>query len=782
MRARRMIERYAGFLERTRWPVIIAVLSLAAAAAWGTRLLSFDASYEAYFSERNPQLAAWHAFQRVYSRSDNILFVLAPRDGEVFSREVLDAVAWLTEQAWQVPWSRRVDSITNFQHTEAEGDNLIVRDLVENAATLDDARIAAVRDIALAEPLLRDRLVSPDRQVTAVNVTVQIEQGDARKTAEAMSFCYALRDEFTRRHPAIDMYLTGGIVMDHAFPEASLDDIRTLVPLAYAVIFITMLVLLRSLAATLLTTLVLVLAATSGMGLAGWLGIELTPPSVGAATIIMTLAVADSIHILISLMHALARGMDRRAALCESLTVNLQPVTLTSVTTAIGFLSMNFSDAPPFHDLGNITAMGVLAAWVYSLTLLPALLLMVPLRIPVEARRGALMRALAERVIGWRRALLWAGALSVLAAGAVIPRLEINDQFVKYFDTSIAFRRDTDFVTAHLSGISQLEYSLGAGGESGINEPAYLQHLQAFAQWFEQQPETVHVNSIHLLYKRLNKNLHADDPAWYRLPDTRELAAQYLLLYEFSLPYGLDLNDQINVEKSASRLTVTTGDLSTRELRDLEARAAQWMADNLPAHMQSAATGPAIMFAYISERNIRTMFRGTAFAVLMIMTILTLALRSVRLGLVSLLPNLAPAVLAFGTWALVVGQVGLVVSVVFAMALGIVVDDTVHFLSKYRHARRDKGLSAEDAVRYAFTTVGTALWVTSVILIGGFALLALSPFQLNQHAGLLMAITIAFALLADFLFLPPLLLAVDSSGQATRRSRGPDRANRARKN
>jgi predicted RND superfamily exporter protein len=756
-----MLERYVDWLSGARWLMVILVLAVAGAAASGIRLLTFDASYEAYFSERNPQLAAYHAFQRVYSRSDNILFVLAPRGGEVFARETLSAVEWLTSQAWQVPWSRRVDSITNFQHTEAQGDDLYVRDLIENAESLSDAELAATRAVALAEPLLVNRLIAPDARVTAVNVTVQIEQGDAEKTAETMAFAHALRDRLIARYPDFDVYLTGGVVMDHAFPEATLDDIRHLVPLVYLVIFFIMLLLLRSITGTLATALVLVLAATTGMGLAGWIGIPLTPPSVGAATIIMTLAVADSIHILITLIHAQGRGLERRDAVLESLRINLQPVTLTSLTTAIGFMSMNFSDAPPFRDLGNITAMGVLAAWLYSLTLLPALLLMLPVSARAETTSAARMRWIGDFVVRYRRQLLWGGCLTVVAFGALITRLEINDQFVRYFDESIQFRRDTDFTNAHLTGIAQLEYSLDSGEGSGINEPAYLAHLKALAQWFEQQPETVHVNSLHTLYQRLNKNLHGDDPAWYRLPQRRELAAQYLLLYEMSLPYGLDLNDQINVDKSATRFTVTTKDISTRAMRDLEARAEDWMRANLPDTMRTSATGPAIMFTYISERNIRTMFWGTALAVLLIVTTLAIALRSVKLGLISLVPNLTPAILAFGTWAVTVGQVGLVVSVVFTMALGIIVDDTVHYLSKYLRARRVDCRPPAEAVRYAFTTVGTALWVTSVILIGGFALLAFSPFQLNQQTGLLMAITIGFALVADFLLLPPLLMAVD---------------------
>ena len=315
--------------------------------------------------------------------------------------------------------------------------------------------------------------------MTAINVTVQIEQGDAAKTRETMEFTFALRDEFRARYPSIAVYLTGGVAMNHAFPEATLDDIRHLVPLVYAVIFLTMLALLRSLNATLVTALVLVLASSTGMGLAGWLGIPLTPASIGAATIIMTLAVADSIHILATLRDALARGLDRQAALYESLRVNLQPVTLTSLTTAIGFMSMNFSDAPPFHDLGNITAMGVLAAWFYSLTVAPALLSMVPLRVSASTGQTAVMERFGDFVVAHRKLLLRGGTLTVVGAGALLPRLEINDQFVHYFDTSMQFRRDTDFATQHLTGIAQLEYSLDAGAASAINEPAYLQYFCA---------------------------------------------------------------------------------------------------------------------------------------------------------------------------------------------------------------------------------------------------------------------------------------------------------------
>jgi hypothetical protein len=254
--------------------------------------------------------------------------------------------------------------------------------------------------------------------------------------------------------------------------------------------------------------------------------------------------------------------------------------------------------------------------------------------------------------------------------------------------------------------------------------------------------------------------MHADDSSWYKLPDSRNLAAQYLLLYEMSLPFGLDLNNQIDIDKKSTRITVTLKTLSTKQVLDVEERIDQWMTDNIP-ELKTTGASPTIMFAHIGMKNIISMLSGTTAALILISIILVFALGSWRYGLLSLIPNLIPAGMAFGIWAIINGEIGLALSVVTAMTLGIVVDDTIHFLSKYLRARREKGLNAEDAVRYAFSTVGVALWVTSVALVAGFLVLATSSFQLNSGMGLLTAIVIALALIVDFLLLPPLLIKLD---------------------
>jgi len=255
--------------------------------------------------------------------------------------------------------------------------------------------------------------------------------------------------------------------------------------------------------------------------------------------------------------------------------------------------------------------------------------------------------------------------------------------------------------------------------------------------------------------------MHADDPEWYRLPDDRQLAAQYLLLYEMSLPYGLDLNNQINVDKSATRFTVTVDNLSSQEFRVLKENAEAWLVANTPPPMHAEGTGTTVMFTYLMFRNMQKMIQGTFAALLLICLCLCVAFRSIKMGLLSVIPNIIPPVMTFGVWAVLVGRAGHAASFVTAIALGIIVDDTVHFMSKYLRARHEQGLDSQGAVRYAFSTVGLALCITTAILVAGFSVLAQSAFELNATMGLLTAIMIAMALVVDFLLFAPLLMAID---------------------
>jgi predicted RND superfamily exporter protein len=728
--------------------------------------LEFANNYRVFFSDENPELTAFENLQATYTKNDNFLFVLEPSGGDAFSADTLAAVEELTEAAWQIPFAIRVDSISNFQHSYGDGDDLIVEDLFRGTAQMDAAERYRRGDIALDEPLLRNQLVTQDGAVTAVNVVLQYPEQSLTEVPDAVAHARELREQIETQYPGVGVSLTGVSMLNNAFAETGISDLGTLVPVMFGVILLLTLLILRSATATFATLLVIMLSSMVGMGWAGFMGIKLTPISGSAPIIILTLAIADSIHILLSLRTAMREGMNKSDAIVEAIRLNFLPVSITSITTIIGFLALNFSDSPPFWHLGNITAVGILAAWAYSITLLPALIRILPYRVrPTnEVNRGErFMGRLAEMVIANPLRLLFAMGGATLVFIAFIPTMELNDQWTRYFDDRIEFRRETDQALQHF-GMYPIEYSVPARSAGGVSDPEYLAHLEDFTDFLRQQTSVAHVYSLSDIMKRLNKNLHGDDPDYYRTPEDRELGAQYLLLYELSLPYGLDLNDRINIDKSATRVSVTLGDVNSIQTKDFLNTTDAWMSENLPAWMQTKPTSAQVMFTYIAERNVDNMISGTIVAIALIALILMLALQSVQLGILSLIPNGLPILATFGAWALIVGEVGFSVATVASISLGIIVDDTVHLLSKYVRARRERGGSAADAIRYAFQSVGVAIVVNTVILSTGFLVLLTSSFKVNADMGLLTALAIAFALILDFLFLPTLLLLIDRVG------------------
>lgn len=754
------MNKFEWIIKHHFWVIFISLLFVVLTGG-GAIFIKETNDYRIYFDENDPLLQEAEALQDTYSREDNVLFVIAPKYGHVFTKEILSMVKQLTKAAWNIPYSTRVDSVTNFQYSRADGDTIVVADMVEEPTILSEEQLSALRETVLKEPLLVNRLISPQAHVTAVNVTVQLLNSD-KEVPEVVAHARQLAEQMRAEYPNINIYLTGIVLMNNAFPESSKKDMETLIPAMFGLVIILLVVLLKKWPATVATIIVFLFSIVAAMGLAGWLGIKLSPAAASAPLIIMTLAIADSVHILISYHHFLIHDkLERRAAITEAVRINLQPVFLTSLTTAIGFLSMNFSDSPPFHDLGNITAMGVVTAFILSVTLLPALILMFPERKPkAELRSQQWIQKFAEWIIHRRKQVFWGMSVVMLVLIAFLPRIELDEQFVKYFKESTAIRQATDFTINNLTGVQLIEYSLSAGESYGINNPQFLQEVETFVDWYRQQPEVLHVNSIIEIIKRLNKNMHSDDETWFRLPTVRELVAQYLLLYEMSLPYGLDMNDRINMDKSATRLTVTLGDISTQKILELEKRAQTWLQENAPT-IRSNGAGWSIMFSHIAKNNIMSMLNGTLLAMLLISLLIVVAFRSLKIGILSLFCNVLPAAMAFGFWGIISGRIGMAASVITAVTLGIVVDDTIHFLSKYFRAKNERKLNAEEAVRYTFTHVGLAMSITSLVLFSGFLLLGFSTFLVNATMGLLVAITIVLALALDFLFIPPLLIEIE---------------------
>ncbi|EIV8652949.1 MMPL family transporter [Vibrio parahaemolyticus] len=742
--------------------VLLATIFLIIVATIGGKNLYFRGDYDIFFDGTNKQLLAFDEIQTTFAKTDNLAIVIAPEDGDIFTPQTLSLIQKITVDAWQVPYSSRVDSIANYQHTEAFDDDLLVEDLLYSEYELTPERISKVKSIALSEPVLKSALVSEKGDVTVVNITVQLPEMD--KTAEVeevVSSINAMIDRYQRAHPDVTFHKAGIIAMNHAFMTAAQDDSSTLVPTMLVVILVFLTIMLRSILSVIATLIVIIGSVMATMGISGWAGMFLSTATVNVPTLIMTLAVADCVHVIATMRQSMKNGFTKVQSIERSIALNFVPILITSVTTAIGFLMMNMSDSPVLRDFGNLSALGVMVACFLSVTLLPALLKLLPIHVKMETSQDQkhVMDRLGDFVVSQRRALLPLSVAVIVVCASLIPLNKVNDESVEYFGQRNEFRQAADFMEERISGMTNISIAIKTNESQGIADPDFLNTIGEFSSWLRDQPETDHVATLADVYKRLNKNMHGDDEAYYLLPQERELAAQYLLLYEMSLPYGLDLNNQINVDKSSIKMVLTVANLGSVELVDLENRIYQWFAEHAPQY-QVVASSPSLMFAHIGETNMASMLSTLPITLVLISALLIFALRSVRLGLISLMPNIAPAVIGFGLWALISGEINLGLSVVVTLTLGIVVDDAVHFLSKYQRARRE-GQTAEQAVRYAFHTVGRALWITTVVLVAGFSVLAMSSFRLNADMGQLSAIVIFIALVVDFLFLPTLLMLFD---------------------
>ncbi len=766
------LESFFAMIMARRWlTILLSLLVMLVLAAGATRLIVVDVDFRNHFGESDPHLIALEQLEETYALSDVALVAVAPHNGTIFTRETLVAIEELTEQLWRTPYATRVDSISNYTHSEGFEDELVVEQLIDEASSLSDTDIERIRDIAFGTEEIAGRFFSRDGRVAGLVVSIVLPDDNRELTKrEVTDYLYETIADARDKHTSIDYHLLGGLILNRVIGDALDDETAILGPIALGTMLLVALVLIRSIWGTLAIVLMIVTVIPSALGFAGWTGLKLFGESGAALFVLMAVTVAHSVHIIEAMAGGLRQDMTRTEAAIHAVQVNVWPVFLTSFTTAIGFLSLNFVDMPPFKVMGNMVAFGSMCAFAFSVTLLPAFLSILPIRARKvrESKRDPFDR-LSRFVISYRTILLcFFGILTVfLAAG--ITKIELKENWLEVLDESYEFRRSADFLSENFPGVETYEYSLDSGREGAVTHIEYLKQVDAFADWYREQPEFVHIFSIADIMKRLNKNLHGDNPDYYVLPDDPELAAQYLLLYEFSLPVGRDLNNLIDHDRRATRATVSVKSMTSKEKIDLDDRARAWLRQNAPS-METGATGISIVGSHSIQRNIENMLQGTFVAMAIVSLLLFAIFRSIRLGLVSLIPNFLPAAMAMGLWGYLVGEVGVPAAVVTAIAFGIIVDDTIHFMTKYTDSRKAGKLPSE-SVQIAFRSVGRALFTTTVVFGLGFMVFGASGVVGNQVLGLLVGITVIIALLADFFFLPPLLMLLDETKETSEQIR-----------
>lgn len=753
-----MNERIAAFLVKYRLWLFLASLALIGVAGSGLSRIVYIADYKIFFAPDDPHLRAFEDLQDTFTRVDNVVFMLEPKNGQVLSKPALDAVLWLTEASWKLPFSMRVDSLSNYQHTRADGDELLVEDLVPEDFDGSPASIEQIRQTIANEPLVQNRTISKDGALTAMVVSLQLPEDQTVALPQLMEGPGGVNELaalFRATHPDVNLYVTGVSVSNYTLGTVATRDMGVLMPILLAVVLALVGIMTRSVANTFVTLSVVLVSIITTMGTVGLSGFPLNNVSAIAPMVILTLAVAECVHLLCYYSVRLREGYSKVDAMQMSLASNLRAIFFTSFTTAVGFLGMNTIDSPPFVQFGYISSLGIMVAYLFGHTMLPQLAIWLARERNEPEPAGSFHSTAADWVIANPKKVFYGTLLASFGLSAGMVLNDMNDDNVGYFDKEMEVRQAVELAEQHGMGMNFIEYSLQTGEDYGITDLAYLQKVEAFVQWCNQQPEIENVSSFTDVLKRLNQNLHNDDPAYYKLPESRELASQYLLMYEMSLPVGMDLNNRLDPGKSALRITISTRMMKAKESLALEKKVQDWMSANMP-ELQTHGASPTIMFAHIGQNSIRSVMAGSLSAIAIICLCMMFAFGSWKLGLMALLPNIFPSTIALGVWGLLVGEVNMGVAVIFTISAGIIVDDTIHLFSKFADGLR-KGLSVDDSIRYSFEHAGRGVVITTVVLCAGFAILGFSDFVVNRTLGILVAGTIAIAILFDLLFLPSVL-------------------------
>jgi len=721
----------------------------------GVKDLRVSAETRVLAGPHNPVRLELERFEQRFAQNNNLLFVLTLSDESVFSAEGLSVVDEITQRAWELPYASRVDSITNFPLIQSEDDSFGVESLHDRGLPTTAEGLSAARAEVEADPWAAGFLVNDAGDVTAVNVLFIIPPEATKEIAEIMAAVDELQTDVATEHPDAQIYVTGNVALMNAFAESAVRDLTWLIPMSLFLVVFIAYAFLQDFWLVAALAVYLLLCSLGAMGAAGWVGYILNPATVSSPIIIMTLGLASIIHFMSGIQTALTQNRTVPEAVDFALEENRYPITVTIATTAFGFICMNAAASPPLRELGNIVVVGLTIALGLALWGMPIVLRRLPIR-----PREMPSRKLLSRFIGW--VVRWHVAIVLFTVGIFafassgISQIRFDDDFIRYFDDSFDYRIASDFTEDHLTGLNILEFAFEAGSPQGINDPGYVERLDQFTNWLRAQPGVVHVTSLSDKIRQIHHAIEPGAPPG-ELPGRSDLVAQYLLLFELSLPPGNDIADRINADRSATRVTAIMQHVTSAEIRALNARAIAWLAVNNPVETQQGGRSINYFFSALSLANIKAMIGGTVLALVLISFIVLIALQDVRLGAISLVSNVLPLLAGFGIWGYTVGYVGIPSSVVAAMTFGIVVDDTIHLLLRFKRARAG-GHSTEAALRIAFVDVGRAVVITSLALTGGFMLLTFSGFEINASIGLFISIIVVCALIIVLTLVPSLVL------------------------
>ena len=750
---------------------LIAVIAVTLVTGVLALQIGFDNSIEVYFLERDPDLVSYRAFNETFE-TDQIV-ILAWRDEQLWTDEGLRFMHDLGEAALDLDHVRKVRSVTAISEVIAQPGALTVQPMYDPAEPPDPAELRAR---VLDSDMMRGTLVSEDGDVGAVILTVDHLMGQTHLKRGLAADIRALSERFEAQR-GVDIRAGGPTLTDDAFLRHTQRDFGLILPLMVLVIVLVILALFQTPRALVLPMVVVVLDCVWVTGVSVLFGSKLTIIHGIIYPMLLGIGVATAVHLLSRTLLLRRQGAEPKEAAYGALRQLLVPAFFTAATTVAGLSSLNFSSLAPIRQFGQLGAFGVFSAFILSYALGPWLLPWLAAKEPVGTDAGHRLDPL------WRR---WDGGLTALGELALrrAPRVlvvalllmvlglvglafvEVGSNPVEYFQRRDPIRQDMEFIDSELAGTVRLEVVVDGGKVDGVKEPDVLARMQATSEWLEAIEGVGNVVSLADYVMELRRVLRGGAEEERRIPDTRPEVAQLLLMLDDPEEVEALVDFDYRQARISTTVRLSRSQLLTDRMPELETLLEEQFQPPMSAH----ATGMSKLISNMEAYLLRSAMLSMALAFITVLLFMTLALRSVRLGLFSMIPNILPVAMVIGFMGWVGIRLDPGTTMIGAVALGLVVDNTVHFLHHLRK-RVVAGDDMHDAVVDTLMKTGRAVVTTSTVLALGFWLMLLASFNPNINFGLLSGLAIAIALVADLVVLPAALVVVRPELTAAKRAR-----------
>ncbi len=738
--------------------ISLLLVSLSAGFISGNNFVN---DFNSFFKEGYQEYKTYQSLKNRYQHEDSVLLLVNNNDKNLgVSKSLLVSISTLSKKLENTPYALQVDSILSLPISRSDNDFFSIDYPLQEPKNLTQKKISEIFDTIKNDSRVLGLNISKDNKTAAILLKVRINGDRVHATREIMDHVREVVDIQRLKEPSLTVHLLGSVVFQEALLDTFAKDVRSLVPIVGLLGVFILWLLSRSIGALIGGGVVIVFSIVGAVGVSGLWGTEFNQTSMLSMVLIFIIGLADCVHINTNFLLNLGLGMQKDEALRESIKHNLRPVFLASITTALGFLSLNFNDSPPFVVLGNVTAIGVMLALLFSLGVLPFMLSVLPAQ---KKKLHEYFPKIFESICDFslRRSRICVAATVIFIGGSLLflPQNRINNNEVGYYPESSSIYQSIEYAKDNFSGIQSFYISIQNVETDSVNNTDFLLTIEELTQWLVLQTGVNKVVSYVDILKSLNQSVHDDQKDFYRLPYSEMEANDLLTLYQLSLQNGESINHYVDLNEGALKVTVLTDQLNNQQLIAMQVAIKQWVREK--ANGITVEVGSrSLMFAHMGQSVIKSMILGAVTALLTITLIMIIGLRSLRYGLIGMVPNILPALAVYGYWGLFVGEIDVAAATAFCISLGIVVDDTLHIINKYQLFRME-GLLPEEAINRTMGLVGPALFTTTLVLTAGLVVISFSGFGPNETIGMMTAPIIVLALVLDFLFLPPLLVFLD---------------------